>query len=467
MKQDKRAFRELPGVDKLLQDPYIVDLIKQYTPDIIKFAIRVCLQVERDRIINGHKQSDYDSLLKNIKLKSAKIFNKSLKPVINATGIVMHTNLGRAPFGEKITRQALEIIKGYNNLEFDLKNGKRGSRNSHVSELLKYLTGAEDVLVVNNNAAAIMLILRTFARNREVIISRSELIEIGGSFRLPDIMTASDCIMKEVGTTNKTKPDDFENAISTNTALLFKAHKSNYSIQGFTQEVNLQGLIKIGERHELPVVYDIGSGLLRRPDEKSLNDEPDVKQSIRYGTDLVCFSGDKLLGGPQAGIIAGKKEYIGKLKKEQMTRALRVGKVTLAFLEAACRNYIDDNLLFKDNMIFNMLRKSPDEIKQHANKIKSEFEKKAIAVRIEKSKARYGGGTLPDKEIDSFSIVIDKNFKNSTEQSKFSERLHRELMQEETAVVSVLRSGTVYFDVLTIFEDEIPDFINTVAKHSK
>lgn len=460
--QNKQTFQQLPGVDTLLNDPVIKGLIIKFNEGIVKYAIRDCLQSERENMLAGNKPAELAGIFQSIELKCKAIGENSLKPVINATGIIIHTNLGRAPFGEAVADRAMKIIKGYNNLEFDLEKGSRGSRHVHVSDLLKYLTGAEDVLVVNNNAAAIMLILRTFAKGREVIISRSELIEIGGSFRLPDIMAASDCKMVEVGTTNKTRISDFEKALTKETVLLFKAHKSNFSMQGFTEEAALAEMVAFGKKHKVPVVFDIGSGLLRKPNEQDLRDEPDVKKAIQTGADIICFSGDKLLGGPQAGIIAGKKELIQKLKKEQMTRALRVGKVTLAFLEAACRNYLDDESLFKDNMIFHLLRKSSEEIKQHAEVIQKAFAAIGISTKIVPTKAQYGGGTLPDKEIDSFAITLDQSFNNSKAQSEFSEKLYFNLMKAETPVVGILRKGVVYFDVLTVFEGDIAGLVEAV-----
>ena len=465
MRLNKELLKQLPGVDTLLKHSSVKGLLEQYDEQMVKYAIRETLNTERARIINGGAVESDQKLVETIATKCHAIGKSSLQSVINATGVIVHTNLGRAPLGKKLTEQALKIVEGYNNLEFDLDKGARGSRHTHVTEILKYLTDAEDVLVVNNNAAAIMLVLRTFAKNREVIISRSELIEIGGSFRLPDIMAASDCKMVEIGTTNKTKITDFENARSENTALLFKAHRSNFSIQGFTAEVDLPGLVAFGKKHSIPVVYDIGSGLLRKPNELALSDEPDVKQALKQGADLVCFSGDKLLGGPQAGIIAGKKEVIAKLKKEQMTRALRVGKVTLALLEAACRNYLDDEKLFSDNMIFSLLRKTPEEIKVYAERLKTAFAEKGIDMKIVPNKALYGGGTMPDKSIDSFALTLNQKFPSAKAQSLFSEKLHYGLMKDDSPVVGILKKGIVFFDVLTILEKDEQTFIDVVSEH--
>jgi len=364
-------FKNLPGVDKILALPDVKKLANTFSKDLVKYAIRNTINYYRSKIENGEKAPELSQIIETIKLSTTKIGTKSLKSVINTSGIVIHTNLGRAPLGKDLIKESAKVLEKYSNLEFNLSEGKRGQRNDHASELLKFLTGAEDVIVVNNNAAAVMLILRTFAKNKEVIVSRGELIEIGGSFRVPDIMAASDCKMIEVGATNKTKIEDYEKAVSENTALLFKAHKSNYVIKGFTKEAELEELVKLGKSKNIPVVYDIGSGLLRKIDTRVLKNEPDVKQALSSGIDLICFSGDKLLGGPQAGVIAGKKEYIKILKKEPMVRALRVCKTTLAMLETACKYYLDDDELFAKNVIFKTLNRSVEDIEWLAKIIKN------------------------------------------------------------------------------------------------
>jgi len=351
MKFNMEELKNLPAVDKILLNTEIKLLIEEHNRELIRISINKSLEFFRNKIKNKESIPTIEQIIDKVKLDIQNITQKKLCSIINATGIVIHTNLGRSPFNNQIINDATDVLIGYNNLEFDLIKGQRGSRNVHLTEILKYLTGAEDVLIVNNNAAALMLILRTFSKNREAIVSRGELIEIGGSFRLPEILAASDCIMKEVGTTNKTKTSDYENNINENTAILLKAHTSNYVVQGFTKEVNLTELVALGKKYNLPVVYDMGSGLLNKKSIGILKDEPDVKQTLSKGIDLVCFSGDKLLGGPQAGIIAGKAELIAKLKKEPMTRALRVGKLTLAFLEASCQNYLNEQKLFRNNPV--------------------------------------------------------------------------------------------------------------------
>ena len=465
MKPNLEEMKNLPAVDRLLHNPEIKSLIELYNRELIRTSINNTLQFFRKKIKD--MESIPTIIIEKIKSDIQNITVKKLCSIINATGIVIHTNLGRAPFNNEIIKEATDVLIGYNNLEFELKTGQRGSRNSHLSELFKYLTGAEDVLIVNNNAAALMLILRTFSKNKEAIVSRGELIEIGGSFRLPEILAASDCIMKEVGTTNKTKISDYENNINENTAILLKAHTSNFIVQGFTKEVNLTELVALGNKYNLPVVYDMGSGLLNKKSIGIFKDEPDVKQTLAKGIDLVCFSGDKLLGGPQAGIIAGKAGMIAKLKKEPMTRALRVCKLTLAFLEASCQNYLNEQILIKKNPVFNMLTKTPDELKENAQIFNDKLQEYKINTTLVKSKGQCGGGSLPGKEIDSFAVKINKDNFSNKERSDFAEQMYFGLLQHKNPVLGILRKGDIYFDLLTIPEEKImktAKIINDVYK---
>jgi L-seryl-tRNA(Ser) seleniumtransferase len=403
-------------------------------------------------------------ILNQILSKTESLTAKSLKPVINATGIIIHTNLGRAPFGQKLLEEVNEVLTGYNNLEFDLEKAQRGTRYAHVTRLLCHLTGAEDVLVVNNNAAAIMLVLRSLAKKREVIISRGELIEIGGSFRMPDIMAASDCKMVEVGTTNKTKIADFANAITARTGMLLKVHPSNYVISGFTTEASLHELIALGAEHQLPVVYDMGSGLLRKAEIAFLADEPDVCTTLATGLDLVTFSGDKLLGGPQAGIIAGKKELIAKLKKEPLTRALRVGKETLSMLEAIALAYLDTEKLIALSPIFTMMTAKADDLFAKAESLRQQLEAGGIACSVVASQGQAGGGSLPGKTIDSFAVVI--HFKNASRKiaTRNAENIYHNLLAGNQPLLGVLRQGEVHFDVLTLFDHQIKTVADLIVR---
>jgi L-seryl-tRNA(Ser) seleniumtransferase len=448
-------LKKLPGVDKLLVLPEIKELISAYNEEIVKYAIRTTLNHFRQQARESEIVPQQQEILNSIHSIVLRLTTKSLRKVINATGIVVHTNLGRAPFSEDIIHEATEILNGYNNLEFDLEKGERGSRNTHLTEILKFLTGAEDILVVNNNAAALMLVLRAFSKNKEVIVSRGELIEIGGSFRLPDVMAASDCKMVEVGTTNKTRISDYEKAITSETRLLLKAHQSNYSIHGFTEEASLPELVALGKKKNIPVMYDMGSGLLRKTSIKVLADEPDVRQTLATGIDIVSFSGDKLLGGAQAGIIAGKKEYVAKLKKEPMVRALRVGKTTLAFMEAALFTYLDDQVLTKKNLLFNMMSRTPEELLAKAELLKKALANHCISSSVVKSKGQCGGGALPGKEIESFAVRIDPDLKSGKKKSEFAEKLYSGLMDHVKPVVAILRKGDLYFDVLTVTDSQL------------
>ncbi|MFH2094337.1 MAG: L-seryl-tRNA(Sec) selenium transferase [Bacteroidota bacterium] len=452
---DNRIYRMLPGVDKLLNNKIIAAYIREFGKDLVLNSIRKTLEHYREGIKSGKPAPNEKEILDLIYKAICISGNRSLKKVYNATGIIIHTNMGRAPLGKAMLKESAEIIEGYCNIEFDLEKATRGNRNDHAKNILKFITGAEDILIVNNNAAAVMLILRTFARNREVIVSRGELIEIGGSFRIPEIMQASDCKMIEVGTTNKTRAGDYEKAINRDTAALFKAHKSNYAIRGFADEVDIKGLVKLGKKYGIPVIYDIGSGMLRKPANLAMGEEPDVREAIKSGADLVCFSGDKLMGGPQAGIIAGTAEKISMLKNEPMFRALRVCKITLAFLETASRYYLNDDLLKENSLIFKIMSRKAGELKKTAGLLKNELATAGIESEIIKSNGQFGGGSMPDTTIPGYAVKI-RFGTNKTKAAAIAEKSHRELLIGETPVLGVLKSGELCFDVLTVFPDDIP-----------
>ena len=447
-------YQKIPAVDKLLTNSSIKSLLEQYNQKLIVFCIQNVVENIREQIKEGGECPAEGWIIEKIQKEVKGIAQANLQRVINSTGIIIHTNLGGAPFGKQVLGNALKHIEKYNNLEFDLEKGTRGKRDSHVTNILKYLTGAEDVVVVNNNAAAVMLILRVFSKEKEVIVSRGELIEIGGAFRVPDIIKASDCKMVEVGTTNKTKLADYEEAITTETAILLKTHKSNYSIKGFTAEVDLKELSQLGQKNNIPVVFDIGSGLLKRINHKALEEEPDVKQALSSGVDILCFSGDKLLGGPQAGIIVGKKKFIEKIKKEPMMRALRVGKVTLTLLESAARNYLKEDLLFQNNVFFNILTQTDEELLSKAKYLQKALGTKNINSEIVDSLGQFGGGTLPDKELKSYAVKLTID-ENNQKRSKIAKRIYHQLLDLEKPVLSILKGANIYFDVLTLDTDEI------------
>jgi L-seryl-tRNA(Ser) seleniumtransferase len=461
MNTGAEPFKDIPGVDTLLNSPEIKSLSTSYPRQLIVYSIQSILDLYREQMISGAPAPSREEIIGSVKRELSKLTRPGLKKVINASGVIIHTNLGRAPIDKMVLGQAQEILCGYSNLEFDMPEAKRGSRYVHLAPILRHLTDAEDILVVNNNAAAVMLILHNLAYRKEVIISRGELIEIGGSFRMPDIMRVSGCKMVEVGTTNKTRIADYEQAISNKTAILFKAHRSNYLIKGFTQQPSLNELVELGKKSGIPVVYDMGSGLLKKSGIEILKDEPNVMQTLSTGVDLVCFSGDKLLGGPQAGIIAGNKELIARLKKDPMTRALRVGKATLALLEAVCRQYLDDAKLIAAIPVFRMMNRTSGELHMMAVLLQKELHAFGISSEIVPNTGQTGGGSLPEAEINSFAVEITGAFKTGRERAAFSEKLYRGLLVHETPVLGILRKGRVLLDVLTLHPSEIPQVAMT------
>ena len=458
-------LRSLPSVDSLLRSLPIISLIEQYNRPLVTYAVRNTVAGIRARIGKKGNAGDpsIDAIVTGVKKAVTAITTSSLKPVINATGIVLHTNLGRAPMGEAILKEIAPIIIGYSNIEFDLVTAKRGHRGDHITALLQYLTGAESALVVNNNAAAIILALNTLANGREVIISRGELIEIGGAFRIPEIMAAAGVRMKEVGTTNRTRLSDYEKAIGPDTAMIVKAHKSNYAISGFTQEVPVRELAAFARKKRLPFLYDIGSGLLRKPEGLPLEQEPDVQSAVSAGADLVAFSGDKLLGGPQAGIIVGKNRLIQRCGKAPMMRALRVGKLTLAALAAACRHYLDDRSLIANHPIFMLLERNASERMRIAQSLLDALAKRGIAASIVESAGHCGGGTLPDLVIKSFAVSLTAPSDRVREREAFCERLFHALLAGEQPVLGVLREGRLLFDVFSLFEHDTETIAERVA----
>lgn len=456
-------YKMIPKVDQILEDEVIKNLLEKNSKNLVMESIHEELNNIRMNISNGCDKSlisnKIENLIENIQknLLNKKIF--SLRKVINASGVVIHTNLGRSVLNDEILENVKNISVGYSNLEYDLKKGERGSRYSHLSEIIKKITGAEDCMVVNNNAAAVMLILSTMAKGKNVITSRSELVEIGGSFRIPDVCRESGAELKEIGTTNKTHLSDYENAIDENTAALFKVHQSNFKILGFTESVSSFELNSLKEKYNIPIIEDLGSGVLIDLSKYGLSHEPTVQECIKNGVDVVSFSGDKLLGGVQAGIIVGKKEYIEKMKKNQLTRALRVDKFTLSALEAVFSYYIDEELAISKIPTLNMLTIKIDELYSKAQKFieylgsNNEFSYEIIDIDSE-----VGAGSLPTQKLPSKAVkVISKSFTEN--------ELEEKLRNNKIPIIARIHKGNLIFDIRTIFENEfciIKDALNSL-----
>lgn len=447
---------QIPSVDVMLMEPYVKELLEKFPRGVVVEGIRKILKDRRTQILESSDPANLPELDKFQLAEEVATFIEAqmefhLKPLINATGVVLHTNLGRAPLSEFACQRIVEIARQYSNLELDLSTGERGERYSHVESLLIQLTGAESGLVVNNNAAAVLLVLNTFAQGKEVIISRGQLIEIGGSFRIPDIILKSGAILREVGTTNKTYLRDYREAITSNTAFLLKVHTSNYRILGFTSEVSLEELVQLGKEHQIPVMEDLGSGSLIDLSRYGLEQEPTVPDCIQAGIDVVTFSGDKLLGAPQAGLIVGKISYIEKLKKNPLTRAIRVDKMTLAGLEASLREYLDPEKVIQKIPILRMLTVSLSELEVKAENLLNLLQKdgSGFSARVLEDSSQVGGGALPLQKLPTRVVAIKP--------LKFSvQRLEERLRAYNPPILARIQNNELLLDPRTLEEAQLP-----------
>jgi L-seryl-tRNA(Ser) seleniumtransferase len=449
-------LKNIPSVDELLSDPRVQGHLQKYHRNFVVDLLREAAEAARTRL--RHSDSEItrsqisEWICQDLQQRMESLTQGTLKRVINGTGVVLHTNLGRAPLSKTALDYLNQMGTFYNNLELDLEKGERGSRYVHVEELLRRLTGAEAALVVNNNAAAVLLGLNTLAAHKEVIVSRGQLIEIGGAFRIPEVMKLSGALLKEVGTTNKTYLRDYAQAIGEETGLLFAAHTSNYKIEGFTAEVALSDLVKLGQENNLPVMQDLGSGILFDPATCGLGDEPTVQQCVKAGADVITFSGDKLLGGPQAGIIVGRKEYIEAMKRNQLTRALRVDKLTIAALEATLIEYLA-GFPEKNLPIIHMLSISGDELQQRAERL-VEILTTAIgdqtflqSIRMVEVEDMVGGGAYPTYRLPGFGVeIIFRDLKLETVAAR--------LRQQDPAVLTRKQEDRMLISVRTLLEGD-------------
>lgn len=452
---DKNIFyRSIPKVDILLEDEQITEAIEQFDRDTVMKAIREQMEAIRTLIKESEEEdvirTAIDSLIPDIRAKVKKMHTPDMRPVINATGTILHTNLGRAPISREHLQRIADVACGYSNLEYDLEQGKRGERYSHFEKLLCKLTGAEAAMAVNNNASAVMLILSSMAKGGEVVVSRGELVEIGGKFRIPDVMEQSGACLVEVGTTNKTHYSDYEQAITENTKALLKVHTSNYRIVGFTETVPIDGLIPLGETHDLPIIEDLGSGVLIDLSKYGLAYEPTVQDSIKKGADVVCFSGDKLLGGPQAGIIVGKKKYIDKMKKNQLTRALRIDKFTATALELVLQEYLSEENAVKKIPVLRMITKTKDEVGKEARRFARMLKARKLQaeITVQECESQIGGGSLPLERIKSMGVFLKPENMTVPE-------LETAMRKLETPIIPRVINDTVLMDVRTMDREQI------------
>ena len=424
------TLRGLPSVDVLLRD----ERLAAESRPLALAAVRAALERAREELRAGLDPGD---LVVRALAELAAVRRPALRRVLNATGVIVHTNLGRAPLAAAALERVAAVGAGYSNLEYDLAEGARGSRQDHLAPLLRRLTGAESALVVNNNAAAVLLALAAIAEGREVLVSRGELIEIGDGFRIPDVLMRSGACLVEVGTTNRTRASDYERAIGPDTALLLRVHQSNFRVVGFTEQPRVAELAAVAGRHSVPLVDDLGSGALVETEG-----EPTPAASLEAGADLVCFSGDKLLGGPQAGIVAGRAQLVERLRRHPLQRALRADKLSLAALEGTLALYLDRP---EEIPVLRMLREPVDAVRARAERLAD-----AVGGDVEETVARVGGGALPLTELPSFACAVE-------------EELAAALREHEPPVVAVVRDGRTLLDCRTLTDDEAAEVADAVA----
>ncbi len=458
-KQKQDLLRRLPGVDRLLEETEKSPDCHIFSKSVLLKAIRTLLEKQRNAILASSDTEPPGPLsfginAADIALQAAQITAFNLKPVVNATGIVVHTNLGRSCLAPEAVAHMTAVADRYSNLEFDLSRGRRGSRYSVVEALICEISGAESAMVVNNNAGAVLLCLDTLARNRSVILSRGELVEIGGSFRIPDVMAKSGATLKEVGTTNRTHLADYERAIGTDTGLLLKVHTSNFSIVGFTSSVPLGELVSLGKQFNLPVMEDLGSGNFINMERFGLQSEPTVQASVATGADVISFSGDKLLGGPQAGLIVGKKPIIDAIKSNPLTRALRIDKLTLAALEATLSLYRDPMQAVERIPTLRMIAIQKPELERRARQLLAKLDALArpeLSLGLHELPSKAGGGSLPLLELPSCCVGVQIKGISAN-------AIEKSLRRHQPPIIGRIESDTFILDPRTLRDDD-DDFI--------
>ena len=459
MDNRQALLRELPAVDRLLKEPSLEKGLQRLPRSLVLQAVKETIDYYRRKITGSQTP---EQLIEELDLSpeflaeealtlAEKYAGMNLRPVINATGVVIHTNLGRAPLPKPAVEAMSAIAGSYSNLELSLESGKRGSRQDHLEELLCKLSGAEAAVVVNNNAAAVFLALNTVASGQEVVVSRGQLVEIGGSFRIPEIMAASGARLSEVGTTNKTHPGDYQAAVNEDTAAFLKVHTSNYHMSGFTALVETGELSEIADKNGLLLIEDLGSGVFLDLEKYGLPFEPKVQDSITAGADLVTFSGDKMLGGPQAGIIVGRRELVSRVRENQLARALRVDKFTIASLEATLQLYLEEETAVKEIPVWRMLTTGVDQLRDRAEEMALRFDSLFTGgkVNVTTGVSRVGGGALPTAELPTCLVRVIPG-EGDPSPSEIAERLRL----SEPPVILRLQQDALLFDLRTIFEEQ-------------
>jgi len=448
MSDKQTLLRGLPSVDGLLSHDHIIELIHTYSRQIVVDAIRINLDKSRNQILQDTLTEVGESdLIQQITQSLEKQFQPTLRAVINATGVIIHTNLGRALLSKSAQSAMMAVAGQYNTLEFDLENGKRGSRLVHASQLLRDLTGADDAIVVNNNASALIMILTAFAKDKQAVVSRGQLVEIGGGFRIPSIMEQSGVQLVEVGTTNRTRIADYANAVTETTSMFMRIHASNFRQIGFVEQPILQDLADTAHEHGVLAVDDLGSGTLIDTTTYGLDHEPTIQESISAGMDLICFSGDKLLGGPQAGIIIGKQALIDTLKKHPLARALRVDKLTYSALTATLEHYRRDEAL-THIPVWQMISRSLDDITQTAQRWATQVDGTVI-----EGESTVGGGSLPGATLPTALLAIDTDS---------PDRFMAGLRDGDSPVIARVSSGQIWFDPRTVLPEQEKSLIETI-----
>ncbi|MBI4494080.1 MAG: L-seryl-tRNA(Sec) selenium transferase [Chloroflexi bacterium] len=449
-------LRSLPSVDRLLQEEQVQALLRAYPRALVTEAARHVLAQARAALLNGGQGHTAPAALAPlVETHLAATLRPPLRPVINATGVVIHTNLGRAPLSRAALQAMAEVALGYSNLEYDLEAGERGSRHEHAAAILRRVSGAEAALVVNNNASAVLLALQALAAGREVVISRGQLVEIGGGFRIPDVLRQSGARLVEVGTTNRTYAADYERAITSETALLLRVHSSNFRVIGFVHQPTLQELVEVGRRHNLPVLDDLGSGSLLDTARYGLAHEPMVQESVAAGTALVSFSGDKLLGGPQAGLLVGRADLIGQLKRHPLTRALRPDKLTLAALVATLGHYLREEAE-REIPVWRMLAQTPAQIGRRARRLGAALPAELVEWRVVDGQSAIGGGSLPGETLPTRLLALTPNCGIQT--------LAQRLRHATPPVVARIEHDRLVLDLRTVQPEEDRSLANCLVR---